>query len=175
MSQNHGNNPRIPRDDQPKQAQGSAPEQTRDSRAAATSDSIFATPDSWAPPDMLPMPKEHPDWVHRWVRTATLGQDDPTNINRSRREGYEPVRASEYPDIAIVADGRPNASDSIEIGGLILCRAPRKFMEQRKNYYEQKTREQLQAVDNDLMKVNDARMPMDAPNRQTKVTFGRGD
>lgn len=168
MSHNNGN--RIPRDNQPNAAQGTP--QTRDPRAAETSEALFTRQDEWAPPDMLPMPKEHPDWVYRYVRTATMGQDDPTNFSRSRREGWEPVKASEHPEIAMMADD--GAKDSIEIGGLILCRAPRKRMEQRKAYYENKTLEQEQAVDNDLMKQNDARMPMDAVSRQTKVTFGRG-
>lgn len=172
MGQNH-NQPRIPRDDEQKAQQGQNSEQSREPRAAETSESS-ARQESWAPPDMLPMPKEHPNWVYRWVRTATLGQDDPGNVSRSRREGFVPVKASEHPDIAMAADGG-RGSDSIEIGGLLLCRAPREWMDKRKAYYEQKTREQLQAVDNDLMKQNDARMPLDAPSRQTKVTFGRGE
>lgn len=169
MSGNH-NQPRIPRDNQAAQGQGS--DQSREPRAAETREAVSAMEDNWAPPDMLPMPKEHPDWVYRYVRTATMGQDDPTNYSRSVREGWEPVKSSEHPDIAMMADD--GGKDSIEIGGLILCRAPRRKMEQRAAYYAQKTREQAQAVDNDLMKQNDARMPLDAPNRQTKVTFGRG-
>lgn len=172
MGQNH-NQPRIPRDDEHKAQQGqSSQEQSREPRAAETSDS-FARADAWSPPEMLPMPKEHPDWVYRYVRTATLGKDDPTNVSRSRREGWEPVKASEHPEIAMVSDD--GNRDSVEIGGLILCRAPRKFMEQRKAYYEKKTWEQQQAVDNDLMKQNDARMPLDAPSRKSNVSFGRGE
>lgn len=168
MSNNGNRENRIP---QPP----SASDDSRLPRAAETREHTFVRPDTWAPPEMLPMPKEDPDWVYRYVRTATMGQDDPSNVHKSRREGFEPCRAADHPEIAAIMDSSSRFPDAIEIGGLMLCRAPRKFMEDRKAYYDRQTRAQQEAVDNDLMKLNDARMPLDAPSRKSKVTFGSGE
>jgi hypothetical protein len=63
--------------------------------------------------------------------------------------------------------------DSIEIGGLLLCKIPSEFMDQRRDFYSQQADGQMSAVDNNFMRESDPRMPM-FKDRQTKVTFGRG-
>jgi len=134
----------------------------------------FKRPESWAPPEMLPMPLPRAGWEHRWVRTATMGQDDPMNINRSRRDGWEPVKAAEYPEIMVMSDSNSRYPDSIEVGGLLLCKAPTAFIEKRNAYYRDLTRNAQQAVDSSLMKEEDRRMPL-FKERKSKVTFGTGD
>jgi hypothetical protein len=130
--------------------------------------------ESWAPPDMLPAPVEQAGYGYRYVRTAVLGEDDPVNVGRSRREGWEPVLASEQPHIAAaLSDSRAKYKGYIEIGGLLLCKAPLEFIRQRTAYYTRMTQGQMQAVDNTLMKENDARMPLFKESK-TKVTFGSG-
>lgn len=134
----------------------------------------YVRPESWAPPEMLPMPNPQPGWHFRWVRTAVMGEDDPGNMNRARREGFEPVKASEVPEISVVPDRDSRYPDSIEVGGLLLCKAPDQFIADRTAYYAEQTRNAQQAVDNNLMKENDKRMPLFREGK-SKVTFGKGE
>jgi len=133
----------------------------------------FSRPETWAPPELLPTPMPEEGYVFRWVRTATLGVDDAMNVNSKRREGFSPVPAEEQPGIAANSDTRSKYKGCIEIGGLLLCKAPVEFMRQRAAYYEAQTRNAQQAVDNSLMKENDPRMPMFKEGK-TKITFGSG-
>ena len=128
---------------------------------------------TWAPPELLPQPNERPGWVHRYVRTSTLGTVDPMNISSKRREGFEPVKAEDYPELMAHASIDGQFKGSIEIGGLVLCRAPAEFMEQRAAHFEKLANQQMDSVDNTYMRENDPRMPL-FKERSTKVTFGKG-
>ena len=128
---------------------------------------------TWAPPELLPQPNERPGWVHRYVRTSTLGTIDPMNISSKRREGFEPVKAEDYPELMAHASIDGQFKGSIEIGGLVLCRAPAEFMEQRAAHFEKLANQQMESVDNTYMRENDPRMPL-FKERSTKVTFGKG-
>jgi hypothetical protein len=128
---------------------------------------------TWAPPELLPQPNERPGWVHRYVRTSTLGTVDPMNVSSKRREGFEPVKAEDYPELMAHASIDGQFKGSIEIGGLVLCRAPAEFMEQRASHFEKLANQQMESVDNTYMRENDPRMPL-FKERSTKVTFGKG-
>ena len=132
-----------------------------------------ARPTAWRAPESLPTPDERPGWRHRWVRISIMGQADPANISSKLREGYEPCKADEYPEMMMhaVMDGR--FKGTIEIGGLLLCRVPSEFMEQRSQYYANQNRSQVESVDNNFMRENDPRMPLFA-EKKSKVTFGSG-
>lgn len=125
----------------------------------------------WTPPETLPKINEREGWAHRWCRTSMMGESDPMNISKSRREGFEPVKAEDYPEAMTHASIDGRFKGSIEIGGLVLCRAPREMMEQRAKHYEQLTSKQMDSVDNTYMRENDPRMPL-FKERSTKVTFG---
>jgi hypothetical protein len=127
----------------------------------------------WAPPQLLPTPDKREGWAHRWVRTSTLGTSDPMNISAKRREGFEPVKAEDYPELMSHASVDGQFKGSIEIGGLVLCRAPAEFMEQRAAHYSKLNNSQMESVDNNFLAQNDPRMPM-FKERSTKVTFGKG-
>jgi len=128
---------------------------------------------TWAPPELLPQPNERPGWVHRYVRTSTLGTMDPMNISSKRREGFEPCKAEDYPELMAHASIDGQFKGSIEIGGLVLCRAPAEFMQQREAHFEKLANQQMDSVDNTYMRENDPRMPL-FKERSTKVTFGKG-
>jgi hypothetical protein len=96
------------------------------------------------------------------------------NISSKLREGWEPVKASEHPEIQLMNTGSTGRyPDSIEIGGLMLCKTPTEFTEQRDAYYRAQADGQMQSVDNNFMRDNDPRMPL-FKERSTKVQFGRG-
>jgi len=130
-------------------------------------------PKRWMPPQLLPDPKPEDGYSYRWIRISTLGNQDPMNISSKLREGWEPVKASAHPEVQLMNAGGSRYPDSIEIGGLLLCKIPSEFMDQRRDFYSQQADGQMSAVDNNFMRESDPRMPM-FKDRQTKVTFGRG-
>ena len=133
----------------------------------------FERPSKWMPAQLLPTPHPEEGYGFRWIRVSTLGTDDPMNISSKFREGWEPVKASEHPEIQLMSSGKNRHPDSIEIGGLILCKTPIEFIKQRDAYYQQQTDSQMSSVDNNFMRENDPRMPL-FKERRTEVTFGRG-
>lgn len=131
-------------------------------------------PAKWAPPQLLPDPNPEPGYVYRWVRLSTLGTADPTNISSKLREGWEPVKASDHPEIRLFGNAdNPRFPDSVEVGGLLLCKIPAEFMDQRDAYYRNQAESQMNSVDNNFMRENDPRMPL-FRERSSKVTFGKG-
>ena len=128
---------------------------------------------AWQRPETLPSPNPEPGYAFRWIRVATQGQTDATNVSSKFREGWEPVKASDHPEITMVTIENEKFKDTVVIGGLILCKAPEELIAERKAYYENQTEGQMQSVDNNLMRENDTRMPL-FHERKTKVTFGSG-
>lgn len=127
---------------------------------------------AWAPPSLLPDPKPQDGWAYRWVRVATQGQDDPSNVSSKLREGWEPVKADECPEgVMFSASGK--TEDNVIVGGLMLCKAPQEMVEQRKEYYRQMTESQMRSVNQNLQRENDARMPLFNESRSS-VSFGKG-
>jgi len=130
-------------------------------------------PKSWMPPQLLPDPIPEEGYVYRWIRISTLGANDPINVSSKLREGWEPVKASAHPEIQLMGTGSGRFPDSIEIGGLMLCKTPKEFTEQRNQFYQRQADGNMQAVDNNFMRESDPRMPM-FKERRSEVSFGRG-
>ena len=128
-------------------------------------------PMAWKPPELLPEPDKLPGYTYRWIRVSTLNNADPRNLSAKLREGWEPVKIEEQPKFALLADPTSRYKDNIEIGGLLLCKTPNEFVQQRNAYYENISAEQNQAVDNSFMRQSDARMPL---FRESKSTSSRG-
>jgi hypothetical protein len=130
-------------------------------------------PKQWMPPQLLPDPNPEEGYAFRWIRIASLGKDDATNISGKLREGWEPVRASDHPEIRLFGSTNGKFPDSIEVGGLLLCKTPVEFTGQRNEYYRKQAEAQMNSVDNTYMRENDPRMPM-FKERKSTVTFGKG-
>jgi hypothetical protein len=130
-------------------------------------------PKQWAPPELLPEPDKQPGYAYRWIRVSTLNNADPRNISAKMREGWEPVTLAEQPKFQLLADPNSRFKDNIEVGGLLLCKTPTEFVEQRNAHYQRQTDNQIEAVDNNLMRQNDPRMPL-FNERKTEVSFGKG-
>lgn len=130
---------------------------------------------AWRPPELLPTPEPQDGFEFRYVRMSTLGQMDPTNISSKRREGWEPVKADDHPELEYMGSDSPDSrfAENVVIGGLVLCKAPTEMVEQRNEHFREQNRAQIQSVDNNLMRENDPRMPL-FQERKTKVTFGSG-
>ena len=129
--------------------------------------------DSWIPASVLPNPTPQEGWVFRWVRTSTLGHADNTNVSQKFREGWVPVKAEDHPELEVMSDIDSRFKGNIEIGGLLLCKAPEAKVKQREEYFEQMAASQMESVDNNFLKQNDPRMPVLNPERSTRTSFGR--
>ena len=130
-------------------------------------------PKSWQPASALPEPDKQPGYSYRWIRVASMGQQDAKNVTAKLREGWEPVRIEEQPKFQMMTDPNSRFKDNVEIAGLLLCKIPTEFMEQRRQYYAKATRDNMDAVDNTFMRESDSRMPLFKENRST-TSFGKG-
>ncbi len=130
-------------------------------------------PSYWKAPEVLPMPDERPGWKHRYVRLSTNGVADPSNISSKLREGYEPCKADEYPELMMHAAIEGRFKGGIEIGGLLLCRIPAEFMEQRAKHFASLNQSQMESVDNNFLRESNPKMPLFS-EKKSNVTFGSG-
>ena len=145
----------------------------RNDRSSETREK-YVRPESWRPPQLLPEPTAAAGYRYRWIRVSTLGQSDPVNVSAKLREGWEPVRAADHPEMQLYLDSdNQRFKDNIVVGGLMLCKTPTDFVDQRNAFYNKQTEGQMQAVDNSFMRENDPRMPL-FKERSSKTTFGRG-
>ncbi len=134
---------------------------------------VSVRPNSWQQPELLPEPDKQAGYAYRWIRVATLNQADPRNLSSKLREGWEPVRIEEQPKFQLLVDPNSRYKDNIEIGGLLLCKTPEEFVSQRNAYYAKQTLAQTEAVDNNLMRQSDPRMPLFKEKKSTS-SFGSG-
>ena len=130
-------------------------------------------PSYWKAPEVLPMPDERPGWKHRYVRLSTNGVADPSNISSKLREGYEPCKAEDYPELMMHAAIEGRFKGGIEIGGLLLCRIPAEFMEQRAKHFANLNQSQMESVDNNFLRESNPKMPLFS-EKKSNVTFGTG-
>lgn len=125
----------------------------------------------WSPPSVLDAPPAPEGFKHRWVRASIRGEEDKGNVFNRLRQGYEPVRADEHPGYQAPTVDEGKHAGVIGNGGLILTRVPVETANERTDYYGNRTREQMTAVDQDLMKEQHPSMPINQ-QRQSRVSFG---
>ena len=147
--------------------------ETREARDSTTREATTRKK-SWQRPELLPNPDPQEGWVFRWVRVASLGQVDATNVSSKLREGWQPCKAKDHPEIQLVSIEQERFKDNVVIGGLLLCKAPVELVNERNEYYSNVAKSQMDSVDHNLMRENDPRMPL-FNDRQSKVVFGKGN
>ena len=130
-------------------------------------------PKQWQQAELLPEPDREPGFAYRWIRVSTLNEFDQRNITGKFREGWEPVASEEQPKFKLLADPNSRFNGNIEIGGLLLCKTPVELMEQRNAHFAKQTQAQTEAVDNNLMRQSDARMPIFKESKSS-TSFGKG-
>lgn len=127
---------------------------------------------TWKPAALLPEIKQEKGYAYRWVRVSLANEADNLNASSRMREGWEPVKHSEHPEVNLPKNPNSQYGDSIEVGGLLLCKMPQEMVDQRNEYYKEKAEAQEKAVDNNLMRQNDPRMPLFSDKKST-TTFGK--
>jgi hypothetical protein len=133
-----------------------------------------ARPDTWTPPSVLPTPDPQDGYVFRWIRTSMRGEADNTNVSRKYREGWEPVRLEDHPELRLIPDIDSRFDGAAVVGGLMLCKNSKETINQKVEYLKRMNQEQMDAVDQNFMREQDARMPLLPPERRTRITFGDG-
>ncbi|MGA0077648.1 MAG: hypothetical protein ACO3IM_04960 [Pelagibacteraceae bacterium] len=146
-------------------------ENNKTSRANQTR-SKTERPKVWVPPSSLDAPPAPDGFRYRWIRAESVGFQDVKNIQGRIRQGYELVRAEEIEnasDYPVVEDGKYKGV--VGVGGLLLAKVPEEIAQQRQDYMRSKAEGMDEAINNDLMKEQDNRMPINI-DRQSRVTFG---
>lgn len=130
----------------------------------------------FVPASILPVPESEPGIDFRWIRTSMVGKADNKNVSQQFREGWVPVKAKEYPELMVESDFDSRFTDSgnLEVGGLLLCKAPTEMMDKRKKYYADKANRQIETIDHNYMNENDPRMPLSSGDISRRTEFGRG-
>ena len=123
----------------------------------------------YTPPSTLPDPTPQPGWKFRWIATALLGAALPQNVSKKTREGWEPVKASDHPELMLAGDKNGN----VELGGLMLCKMPEEMVDSRNRFYRKQNTAQMESVDNNFMRQSDPRMPLFS-EKKTSTTRGVG-
>lgn len=137
----------------------------RDQETRAT----FERKKSWSPPSSLPVVKKEEGYAYRWIRKSILGKEDDRNMMSKQEEGWETVRREDHSELQTPG----KTGGLVEIGGLVLCKTPQEFVDQRNAYYRNITEVQTAAVDANLMKDNDPRMPLFSERKST-TSRGKG-
>jgi hypothetical protein len=138
-----------------------------------TTRAVQERPKQWMQPELLPEPDKMPGYNYRWIRVSTMNNADPRNLSAKLREGWEPVPVEEQPKFRLLADPNSRFKDNIEVGGLLLCKTPTEFVQQRNEHFAKVTQSQTDAVDNSFMRQSDARMPL-FQERKSSSSFGKG-
>ena len=150
-----------------------AEDQDRSIREKDSREAVTRPSDVWVPPSQLPMPHPQDGWKFRYIRTASLGEDDTRNVSRRFREGWVPIVAKDYPELEMTSDRNSEWPDGVEVGGLLLCKIPEEIAKQRNNHYENTAKQQLASVDHGFM--NDQHPDMPKHNESSSRTqFGKG-
>jgi len=127
----------------------------------------------FVPASTLPTPDPRDGLHFRWIATSLLGQALSTNVSKRMREGWEPVRAEDYPELMLEG----NKNGNVEVQGLLLCVQPIEWVESREKHYNAKTKAQEESVNNTFLRQSDPRMPLFNDSRSTSTRgngFGSG-
>ena len=135
---------------------------------------IFEEPDALAIPPEVEARFESDGMSLRWLRISVKGQDDISNVGKKQQQGWVFVTPDEVPELAITSfvkeDGR--YTGTVCRGDLALAKIPSNRVTARRKYYEDKSNTMMDAVNAQLMKGNNSRMPITNSSKSV-ITKGR--
>jgi len=114
-------------------------------------------------------------YVQRWVRTSIRGENDQTNVYKNAKLGWKPRQADSVKKGAMVPTVELNGDNVIGLHDTLLMERPTSIDDKHKEYLRKQTSAQMQAVENDMLKVHDAKSGMGRPtsNSRSSVSTGR--
>jgi hypothetical protein len=129
---------------------------------------------SWKPASLLDAPEPRPEMVQRWVATSILGKETPDNVYKRQREGWNPRPADTVGDFPIPTINHGQWSGCIGVEGMILCEMPEKTHAAMKDYYQGKSAELNESVNNELRNTERAGGIPIQQDRKSTVSRGSG-
>jgi len=131
----------------------------------------------WRPVRRLETPPAPPGYTYRWIRESMLGQEDRANVSRRLREGWELVRGTDLPsDWELpTADDQSRHAGIVYNEGLLLAKIPTETVDERRDYYQGKSRDAVDALDNSMFNDSrrDGKYVKYDPQRDSRVSFGK--
>jgi len=110
----------------------------------------------------------------RWIRVSLQGKDDIANVGKKLQAGWVFVTPDEVPEMSITSFVRDEGryQGSVCRGDVALVKMPAGKVNARRKFYESKANDQMDAVNAQLMKSSDSRMPISNTSRSV-TTRGR--
>ncbi len=131
----------------------------------------------WRPVRRLETPPAPPGYTYRWIRESMLGQEDRANVSRRLREGWELVRGTDLPSEweLPTADDQSRHAGIVYNEGLLLAKIPNETVKERREYYQGKSRDAVDALDNSMFSETrrDGKYVKYDPQRDSRVSFGK--
>ena len=133
---------------------------------------VFEEPDALAIPPEVEARCDSDGMSLRWLRISVKGQDDINNVGTKQQQGWVFVTPDEVPELAITSfvkeDGR--YTGTVCRGDLALAKIPSNRVTARRKFYENKANTMMDAVNAQLMKNNDSRMPISNTSKSVRTT-----
>ena len=135
---------------------------------------FFEEPDALTIPDLVQARFDNEEMSLRWIRISVKGEDDIMNVGKKQQEGWIFVTPDEVPEMAITSFVRDEGRylGAVCRGDLALAKKPTIKVKARQKFYENKANEQMDAVNAQLMKNSDSRMPISNTSKSV-TTRGR--
>ena len=134
----------------------------------------FEEPDALAIPDNVLSRFENEGMSLRWIRISIKGKDDQKNVGSKLQLGWVFVSPEEVPELALTSFVRDEGryQGAVCRGDVALVKMPSGKVSARRKYYENKANDQMDAVNAQLMKNSDSRMPISNTSKSV-TTRGR--
>jgi hypothetical protein len=134
----------------------------------------FEEPNALDIPDAVKARFDNEGMALRWIRVSLQGKDDITNVGKKLQTGWVFVTPDEVPEMALTSFVRDEGryQGSVCRGDVALVKMPAGKVTARRGYYEKKANDQMEAVNSQLMKNSDSRMPITNSSRSV-TTKGR--
>ena len=144
---------------------------TRESQSREVEEEYtFEEPDALSIPDSVQARFDAEDMSLRWIRISVKGVDDIMNVGKKQQEGWTFVTSDEVPEMAVTSFVREEGRylGAVCRGDVALAKKPTVKVKARQKFYENKANDMMDAVNAQLMKNSDSRMPIS--NTSNSVT-----
>ena len=134
----------------------------------------FEEPDALAIPDVVQARFDNEGMSLRWIRISLKGQDDITNVGKKQQAGWVFVTPDEVPEMGVTSFVREEGRylGAVCRGDVALAKKPTVKVKARQKFYENKADDMMDAVNAQLMKNSDSRMPISNTSKSV-TTRGR--